>query len=52
LPLSLVSLYAYINPIIAVTLGTLLLSEPFTTRVAISAALVLVGTWIVGSGKH
>lgn len=49
LPLSLVSLYAYINPMIAVTLGTLLLSEPFSTRVAVSAALVLAGTWIVGS---
>lgn len=48
LPLSLVSLYAYINPIIAVALGTLLLSEPFSTRVAVSAALVLAGTWIVG----
>ena len=52
LPLSLVSLYAYINPIIAVTLGTLFLSEPFSTRIAISAALVLVGTWIVGSGRR
>jgi drug/metabolite transporter (DMT)-like permease len=50
LPLSLVSLYAYINPIIAVTLGTLLLSEPFSGRVAVSAALVLAGTWIVGGG--
>jgi drug/metabolite transporter (DMT)-like permease len=48
LPLSLVSLYAYINPIIAVALGTLLMSEPFSTRVAVSAALVLAGTWIVG----
>jgi drug/metabolite transporter (DMT)-like permease len=52
LPLSLVSLYAYINPIIAVTLGTLLLAEPFSARIAISAALVLLGTWIVGAGKH
>jgi drug/metabolite transporter (DMT)-like permease len=52
LPLSLVSLYAYINPIIAVTLGTLLLSEPFSARIGISAALVLIGTWIVGAGKH
>jgi drug/metabolite transporter (DMT)-like permease len=48
LPLSLVSLYAYINPIIAVTLGTLLLAEPFTTRIAVAAVLVLAGTWIVG----
>lgn len=52
LPLSLVSLYAYINPIIAVALGTLLLAEPFSARIAISAALVLLGTWIVGAGKH
>ena len=52
LPLSLVSLYAYINPMIAVTLGTLLLAEPFSARIAISAALVLLGTWIVGAGKH
>lgn len=52
LPLQLVSLYAYINPIIAVTLGTLLLSEPFSTRVAVSAALVLAGTWVVGSGRR
>lgn len=48
LPLSLVSLYAYINPIIAVALGTVFLSEPFSTRIAIAAALVLAGTWIVG----
>ena len=52
LPLSLVSLYAYINPMIAVTLGTLLLSEPFSTRIGISAALVLAGTWIVGKAKR
>lgn len=51
LPLSLVSLYAYINPIIAVALGTLLLSEPFSTRIAISAALVLLGTWVVSAGR-
>ncbi len=30
LPVSFVSLYAYINPIIAVTLGVLVLNEPFT----------------------
>lgn len=48
LPLQLVSLYAYINPMIAVALGTLLLSEPFSPRIAVSAAFVLAGTWIVG----
>jgi len=48
LPLQLVSLYAYINPMIAVALGTLLLDEPFSARILIAAALVLAGTWIVG----
>jgi drug/metabolite transporter (DMT)-like permease len=52
LPLSLVSLYTYINPMIAVTLGTLLLAEPLSARIGISAVLVLSGTWIVGSGKR
>lgn len=51
LPLQLVSLYAYINPMIAVTLGSLLLAEPFTPRIAVAAALVLIGTWIVGKNK-
>ena len=51
LPLQLVSLYAYINPMIAVTLGTLLLAEPFTPRIAIAAGLVLAGTWIVGRAR-
>lgn len=48
LPLQLVSLYAYINPLIAVVLGTMLLSEPLSARILMAAALVLAGTWIVG----
>lgn len=48
LRLSLVSLYAYINPIIAVALGTVLLREPLSPRIMLAALLVLAGTWIVG----
>ncbi|MSO63288.1 MAG: hypothetical protein EXQ50_14585 [Acidobacteria bacterium] len=48
LRLSLVSLYAYINPIIAVALGTVLLREPLSPRILLAALLVLAGTWIVG----
>ena len=47
LRLSLVSLYAYINPIIAVALGTALLGEPLSSRILLAAGLVLTGTWIV-----
>ena len=47
LPLSLVSLYAYINPIIAVALGVAFLGEPFTWRMALAAALVFGGVAII-----
>jgi len=49
LPVSFVSLYAYINPIIAVVLGVLLLGEPFNLRIAAAAALVLAGVAVVQS---
>ena len=32
LPVATVSLYAYVNPVIAVVLGTLILKEPFNAR--------------------
>ena len=47
LPVSLVSLYAYINPIIAVALGVAFLGEPFTWRMALAAALVFGGVAII-----
>jgi drug/metabolite transporter (DMT)-like permease len=47
LPVSFVSLYAYINPMIAVALGIILLHEPFTPRMTIAAALVFAGVMVV-----
>lgn len=47
LPVSTVSLYAYINPVIAVLLGTILLDEPFGARVILAGALVLLGSGVV-----
>jgi len=47
LPVATVSLYAYVNPIIAVVLGTLVLREPFSVRMAIAAAIVLTGMMLV-----
>lgn len=52
LPVSLVSLYAYINPVIAVALGVAILGEPFTLRMAAAAALVLGGVAIVRRGPQ
>jgi drug/metabolite transporter (DMT)-like permease len=42
-----VSLYAYVNPVIAVILGALVLAEPFGLRMAVSAGVVLVGVALV-----
>jgi drug/metabolite transporter (DMT)-like permease len=47
LPVSTVSLYAYVNPIIAVALGTMVLGEPFNPRIAVAAVVVLAGMWMV-----
>jgi drug/metabolite transporter (DMT)-like permease len=47
LPVSTVSLYAYVNPVIAVVLGTLLLSEPFSARIVLASAIVFAGIAIV-----
>jgi drug/metabolite transporter (DMT)-like permease len=47
LPVSFVSLYAYINPVIAVALGVLVLHEPFSWRMAAAAALVFAGVAVV-----
>jgi drug/metabolite transporter (DMT)-like permease len=51
LPVSTVSLYAYVNPIIAVILGVLILNEPIDLRTAASAAVVLAGVAIVRSSR-
>ena len=37
------SLYAYVNPIIAVVLGTLILQSRSAARVAAAAGIVLTG---------
>jgi drug/metabolite transporter (DMT)-like permease len=41
-PITLVSTYAYVNPLVAVFLGSLLAAEPLTPRVLL-AALIIVG---------
>jgi len=40
-PTPLVATYAYVNPLIAILIGNLLLQEPLTPRVLISALLIL-----------
>jgi drug/metabolite transporter (DMT)-like permease len=47
LPVATVSLYAYVNPIIAVALGTLVLGEPFSARMIGAALVVFMGIALV-----
>lgn len=52
LPISLVSTYAYINPVIAVFLGWLVLSEPLNIQLVLGGIVILIGVWMVKKGAH
>ncbi|MDF2530525.1 MAG: DMT(Drug/metabolite transporter) superfamily permease [Clostridia bacterium] len=43
--------YAYVNPIVAIILGALLLGEPITISVVISMIVVIIGIVLVQSSK-
>jgi drug/metabolite transporter (DMT)-like permease len=50
LPMTIVSLYAYINPLVAVVLGWLVLDETLNIRVWIAMILTIGGIYIVNKG--
>lgn len=50
LPMTLVSLYAYINPIVAVVLGWLVLSEKLNGRIVLAILITVAGIYIVNRG--
>jgi drug/metabolite transporter (DMT)-like permease len=52
LPLSLVSTYAYINPIIALFLGWLVLDEKLDLPIIIAAVVIIAGVIIVKQGAR
>jgi drug/metabolite transporter (DMT)-like permease len=47
LPTEISSIYAYINPIIAVILGAFFFNEPLTFRLIIGVVVVLFGIYMV-----
>jgi len=51
-PISLVSTYAYINPVVAVFLGALILSEPVTGAVVVGGGIVVLAVAIVISAER
>jgi drug/metabolite transporter (DMT)-like permease len=49
---TLVSTYTFINPIVAVLLGTLILGEPFSASMVIGACLVIVSIAVMWGAEH
>jgi drug/metabolite transporter (DMT)-like permease len=52
LPISLVSTYAYVNPVIALFLGWLILDEKITIWVVLAAFVILAGVMLVKKGSE
>lgn len=50
LPMTIVSLYAYINPVVAVILGWLVLDETLNMKIWIAILLIIAGIYIVNKG--
>lgn len=50
LPMTIVSLYAYVNPIVAVLLGWLVLSEKLNLKIGIAIFITVAGIYIVNRG--
>ena len=51
LPIAVVSLYTYVNPVIAVALGIVLLHEPFNVRQLVAAGVIALGMAVVRPRK-
>jgi drug/metabolite transporter (DMT)-like permease len=52
LPVSTVGMYAYINPLIAVLLGSAVLGEPLNSRIALACAIVFAGIAVTTRRAH
>lgn len=47
LPISIVSIYTYVNPVVAMLLGALVYGERFGPREAAATAIIFFGVWLV-----
>lgn len=50
-PLSRVSTYAYVNPVVAVILGSLVLSEPFSARTVVASVVIVAAVVLIVTGR-
>jgi drug/metabolite transporter (DMT)-like permease len=51
-PISLVSTYAYVNPLVAILLGNWLAQEPLNWEVALAAAIIIGSVVLINSFKR
>jgi len=52
LPMTILSLYAYVNPVVAVILGWLVLDEKLNLKIAVAIAITVAGIYIVNRGYY
>ncbi|HET8587512.1 MAG TPA: EamA family transporter [Candidatus Limnocylindria bacterium] len=50
-PISTASTYAYVNPVVAVILGAVILSEPITLRTVVAAVVIIAAVVAMVSGR-
>jgi drug/metabolite transporter (DMT)-like permease len=50
-PLSLVATHAYVNPVVAVALGTVFLGEPLSARTIVASAVIVVAVAIIVTAR-
>lgn len=50
-PLSRVSTYTYVNPVVAVILGAIVLSEPITPRTVVASVVIVVAVVLIVTAK-
>ncbi len=51
-PISLMSTYAYVNPVVAVFLGNLLADEPLNGRILMAAAIIIGSVVVINSARQ
>ncbi len=50
-PLGRIATYAYVNPVVAVILGWLVLDEPLTARTAVAAAVIVFAVALIVTAR-
>ncbi len=52
LPMTILSLYAYVNPVVAVILGWLVLDEKLNVTIAVAIGITVAGIYVVNRGYY